>query len=69
MSLKRETRKDRLGMLGRLLIFDSTSFCKAAPINIVSSSSSRSWDDRLVADFVIEFDNDRKVVGVADRLC
>ena len=28
MSLKRETRKDKLGLLGRLLIFDSTSFVK-----------------------------------------
>ena len=28
MSLKRETRRDKLGSLGRLLIFDSTSFVK-----------------------------------------
>ena len=28
MSLKRETRRGKLGSLGRLLIFDSTSFVK-----------------------------------------
>ena len=65
MSLKRETRKDKLGLLGRLLIFDSTSFV----INTVSTPFSRSWDDRLVADFVVELDCDGKVVRVADRLC
>ena len=28
MSLKQDTRRDKLGSLGRLLIFDSTSFVK-----------------------------------------
>ena len=28
MSLKLETRRDKLGLLGRLLIFDLTSFVK-----------------------------------------
>ena len=28
MSLKRETQRDKIGSLGRLLIFDSTSFVK-----------------------------------------
>ena len=28
MSLKRETRRDKMGSLGRLVIFNSTSFVK-----------------------------------------
>ena len=42
---------------------------KTGQINAVYMSLSRSWDDSLVTDFVFKFDCDRKVVGVANRLC
>ena len=43
--------------------------CKTRPINAFSTPSSRSWDDRVVTDFVVKFDYDEKMVGAATRLC
>ena len=47
--------------------FDIVS--KAGPINIIPTPSCSSWDDRLIADFVVQLNYDGKVVGVTDRLC
>ena len=43
--------------------------CKTGPINAFSTPSSRSWDDRVVTDFVVKFDYDGKMVGAATTLC
>ena len=42
---------------------------KTGQINAVYTLLSRSQDDRLVTDFMVKFDCDRKVVGVANTLC
>ena len=40
--------------------------CKTGPMNAVAAPMSRSWDNRLVTDFVVKLDYDRKVVRAAN---
>ena len=42
---------------------------KTSPVNVVTSPSSSSWDDRLVVDLVIYFNDNWKMVGTTSRLC
>ena len=40
--------------------------CKTEPINAVPTPMNRSWNNRLVRDFMVKFNYDREVVRAAN---
>ena len=46
--------------------FQFDFLCKTGPINAIPTPS---WDDRLVTDFMVKFDYDKKVARAANSLC
>ena len=64
VSLKRDIRRDKFGLFGRLFILDSTSFLK----HDQSMSLSRHLAALETTNFVVNFNKNRKMIGATNRL-